>query len=181
MYVDTRNLVKFPLESCSAQEKEKILIGPGSSQNRTKDTPYVVVPALIFPQQPQTVVALYQNTSPVGEKGGLLSVKPIGVRCAAIAGCQETPDVSSKKLPLCGTVSHPAVQAVGLAAVVPVAQHFVTRELNNNFRFPGRSREYRPMRLLQHRGESTLTSTRIVSGALLHLTSLKRNRKVVLG
>ena len=62
----------------------------------------------------------------------------------------------------------------------PSSTNHGTRELEVSFPFPGRSRELRPVRLVYHLNYTTSTSSRLVSGDLLHFESVKRSRNVVL-
>ena len=137
-----------------------------------------------LPKPPQTVVAHAPKVGSVGEYRGAVAAKPFCVRNANVAGRQETLAVTPRNVPSCSTNSHPAVQTVRLAVLIqragPVAQYFVTRELEVHFPRPGRSRETRPVRLVYQRDDPTLTSNRLVSGFLLHVESLKRSRNVVL-
>ena len=159
------------------------MIGPGSSKKRTKCTPSVVVFALPKPLQP--VVVFVSKVGCVGMHRSAASAQSFCVRNAAIAGSQETLAVTLRKFPLCITNSHPAVRAVGLAVLIRVAglvaQYLVVRELEVHFPFPGRSRETRPVRLVQHRDDPTSTANPLLSGDLLHFDSWKRSRNVVLG
>ena len=70
-----------------------------------------------FPEPPQTVVALVQKMGPVGKCGVAVLAKPVGVRDAAIDGCQKPLAVTPIKLPWCRADSHPVEQAVGLAVL----------------------------------------------------------------
>ena len=71
-----------------------------------------------FPEPPQPVIALVPKMGPVGKHGVAVSAKPVGVREAAIAGCQKPFAVTPSKLPLCRADPHSAVQAVGLPVLV---------------------------------------------------------------
>ena len=126
-------------------------------------------------------MAVVLKVGSVGKDRGAVAAKPICVRDAAVAGRQKTLAATPRELPLCSASSHPAVQTVGLAALVRsagcVAQNMVARELEVHFPLPGRSRESRPVRLVHHRDDLTSSANRLVSGDLLHFESLKKRRR----
>ena len=76
---------------------------------------------------------MYQTMGPVRKHGVAVSAKPVGVRDAAIAGCQKPLAVTPRKLPMCLADSHSAVQAFRLAVLVrgagSVAQTRVAKKL----------------------------------------------------
>ena len=138
-----------------------------------------------FPEPPQTVHALVPKAGSVWMHGVAVSAKPIGVRYAAIAGRQKELAVNPRKLQLCHATSHPAVQAVGRAVLVPgagpVAQNFVPRELTVHFPFPVWSGESSPMRLVHHRDDATSTSDLLVSSSFIPLRVVERQSCVAGG
>ena len=115
-----------------------------------------------LPKPPQTVVAVVPGVGSVWKHRGAVATKPICVRNADVAGRQETLTVTPRKIPLCSTNSHPAVQTVGLAVLIqsdnPVAQNLMSREMELHFPLPGRSREICPVRLVHHRDDLTSTT-----------------------
>ena len=90
----------------------------------------------------------------VGRHRGSVAAKPFDARNAAVTEHQELLAVAPRKFPLCSTNSHPVVQAVSLAVLIPsaspVAQYLVAKKLEVHFPFPGRSRKTHPVLIVYH-------------------------------
>ena len=70
--------------------------------------------------------------------------------------------------------------AVLVRSAGPITRNVGARELEVHFPLPGRFGEPRPMRLVQHRDDSTSPPDRLVADDLLHFKSLEGSRNVVL-
>ena len=120
----------------------------------------------------------------VGKHRGAVAAEPFCARNANVSVRQESLAVVPRKVPLCSTNTHPAVRAVGVAVLVRtshlVTQYLGPKKLKVHFPLQGRSRETRPVRLVHHRDNPTSTASRLVSGDLLTLDSLKRSQNAVL-
>ena len=114
---------------------------------------------------------------------GAVAAKLFWTGNVAVTGRQESLAVDPRKFPLCSTNSHPRVRAVRLAVLIrsaaPATPCLMAEELDVNFPLLGRSRETRPVRLVHHGDDPTLTANRLVCGHLLHAESLKRSRNVI--
>ena len=117
-----------------------------------------------FPELSQTtVVALVPKVGPVRNHGIAISAKPIGVRHTAMAGCQGSLAVTSRKLARCAApirirryrrlLWRSLVRGAG-----PGAQHFLAGGRKVHFPFSGRSVELCPMHLVHHRDDATPTA-----------------------
>ena len=81
-----------------------------------------------LPKPTQTVVNLKPKVGSVGKHRSAVAAKPFYARNGTVSMRHESLAVVPRKFPLCGTNSHPAVQAVGLALLVRSA-HQVTRHV----------------------------------------------------
>ena len=168
MYLKTPSTSYSSTRSRVARRSKRKLDRPRVIQNAHQIYPIRSRARDDLPEPPQTIVALVPKVRSVGKHRGAVAAKPFCAGNASVTGRQESLAVAPRKFPLCSTNARPAVQAVGLAVLIqsagPVARYVVAKNLEVHFSLPGRSRETRPVRLVQHGDDPTSTANRLVSG-----------------